>query len=111
MSLGSQLRAGPTARQRSQNPLVRDGVELLPSLTHVVDRTQRMYFYYEVYEPLAAVAVGAAQDELAFYRGGVKVFETPVVERTDLTRRIGVRRCFSSRSRRSSSSPASTSAR
>jgi hypothetical protein len=30
---------------------VRDGVEILPSLTHVVDRAQKMYFYYEVYEP------------------------------------------------------------
>jgi hypothetical protein len=82
--VGTQLRRGPP-RQRGQNPLVRDGVELVPSLTHVVGHNQRLYFYYEVYEP-AVDAQGAPRlkTSLAFYRGRVKVFETPVVERTDL---------------------------
>jgi VWFA-related protein len=84
VTLSTQLRPA-AGRRRSESPLVRDGVELLPSLTHVVDRAQRMYFYYEVYEP------GAGQDgspllktSLAFYRGGVKVFETPLIERSGL---------------------------
>jgi hypothetical protein len=84
--VGTQLRRGPPRqRQPSQNPLVRDGVELVPSLTHVVGSNQRLYFYYEVYEP-AVDAQGAPRlkTSLAFYRGRVKVFETPVVERTAL---------------------------
>jgi hypothetical protein len=84
VTLSTQIRP-TTGRQRSDNPLIREGVELLPSLTHVVDRTQKMYFYYEVYEPQAA-ADGSAllKTSLAFYRGSVKVFETPLVERSDL---------------------------
>jgi hypothetical protein len=64
---------------------VRDGVELVPSLTHVVGRNQRLYFYYEVYEPVIdAQGAPRLKTSLAFYRGRVKVFETPVVERTEL---------------------------
>ncbi len=71
------------ASKRSDNPLVRDGIQLLPNLTHVVGRDQKLFFYYEVYDPEAADG-GAPQlrTSLAFYRGRVKVYETPVVERT-----------------------------
>lgn len=72
-------------RGQSDNPLVRDGVELLPNVTRVVSRTDKLFFYYEVYEP--AVAAGQGLDvrtSLAFYRGKVKVLETPVVSRTAL---------------------------
>ena len=55
-----------------------------PNLTHVVGRNQKLYFYYEVYEPGAAGGSAQLQTSLAFYRGKVKVFETPVVERADL---------------------------
>src|SRR4030095_869716 len=67
----------------SVNPLLRGGQEIVQSLSHVVARGQPMYFYYEVYDP-AVNAAGAPQlrTSLAFYRGRVKVFETPVVERT-----------------------------
>lgn len=84
VTLSTQIRPA-TGRQRTDNPLVREGVELLPSLSHVVDRNQKMYFYYEVYEPQASPG-GAAmlKTSLAFYRGAVKVFETPLVERASL---------------------------
>ena len=80
--LSTQTRPA-TGRRLAGNPLVRDGIELLPSLTHVVDRAQRMFFYYEVYDP--AIEPGQSprvKTSLAFYRGRAKVFETPVVERT-----------------------------
>ncbi|HTI38651.1 MAG TPA: VWA domain-containing protein [Vicinamibacterales bacterium] len=73
------------AKGKSDNPLVRDGVQLLPNVTHVVGHDQNVYFYYEVYDP--AASGGANPDlrtSLAFYRGKVKVFETPPVERTTL---------------------------
>ena len=49
--LGTQLQ---NARGRkTASPLVRDGVELVPNLTHIVGRDQKLYFYYEVYDPAA----------------------------------------------------------
>jgi VWFA-related protein len=75
----------PQSRARSDNPLARDGAQLIPNVTHVVGRDQKLFFYFEVYEP--AVAEASPQDlraSLAFYRGKVKVLETPVVERTGL---------------------------
>ena len=41
-----------------------------------------MYFYYEVYDPALVEQSPDLRTSLAFYRGGVKVFETPVVTRT-----------------------------
>jgi VWFA-related protein len=67
---------------RTDNPLVRDGVQLLPNLTRAVGRNQKVYFYYEVYDPALAEQTADLRTSLAFYRGGVKVFETPMVTRT-----------------------------
>jgi hypothetical protein len=81
--LSTQLQ--PAAKGKTDNPLVRDGVQLLPNLTHVVGKDQKLFFYYEVYDP--GQANGAApqlRTSLAFYRGRVKVFETPVVDRTTI---------------------------
>ena len=78
--LSTQLQPG--ARGRTQNPLVRDGVQLVPSVTHVVGRDQKLFFYYEVYEPVEVDGGPQLRTSLAFYRGEVKVFETPPVERT-----------------------------
>jgi hypothetical protein len=80
--LGTQLQP---ASKRTNNPLVRDGVQLLPNVTHVVARDQKLFFYYEVYEPQAREGTGPQlRTSLAFYRGRVKVYETPVVERTKI---------------------------
>jgi hypothetical protein len=60
-------------------------VQLLPNLTHVVARDQKLFFYYEVYEPQAADGSALQlRTSLAFYRGKVKVYETAVVERTQV---------------------------
>jgi len=71
----------PGARGGAGNPLVRDGVQLLPNLTRVVGRDQQLHFYYEVYDPALAGAAPDLRTSVAFYRGNIKVFETPVVER------------------------------
>lgn len=71
------------SKGKTDNPLIRDGVQLLPNLTHVVGKDQKLFFYYEVYDPGEANgATPQLRTSLAFYRGKVKVFETPVVERT-----------------------------
>ncbi|MEO8483237.1 MAG: hypothetical protein ABI634_13575, partial [Acidobacteriota bacterium] len=72
----------------NQNPLLRGGQEIVQSLSHVVTQAQQMYFYYEVYDPTLAgtgpTAAPRLKTSLAFYRGRIKVFETPVVERTTI---------------------------
>jgi hypothetical protein len=78
--LSTQLQ--PAGRERTANPLVRDGVQLLPNLTRAVARNQNVYFYFEVYDPALADGAPDLRTSLAFYRGNVKVYETPVVERT-----------------------------
>jgi hypothetical protein len=80
--LSSQLQGVP-AGYKTANPLVQGGVEIVPNLTHVVAHDQKMYFYYEVYEPSGAAST-QIRTNLTFYRGKVKVFETPIVERTAL---------------------------
>ena len=78
--LSTQLQSVGT--RKTSSPLVRDGVELVPNLTHIVSRNQKLYFYYEVYDPAQDAGMPQVRTSLAFYRGRVKVFETPVVERT-----------------------------
>jgi VWFA-related protein len=80
--LSTQLQ--PAGKERTANPLVRDGVQLLPNLTRAVARNQSVYFYFEVYDPALADAAPDLRTSLAFYRGNVKVYETPVVERTKI---------------------------
>jgi hypothetical protein len=78
--VGTQLQN--VAGRKTASPLARDGVEIVPNLTHIVSHDQRLYFYYEVYDPSAENGSPQLRTSLAFYRGKVKVFETPVVERT-----------------------------
>jgi VWFA-related protein len=70
------------AKEKSDNPLARNGEQLVPNLTHIIGKDQRMLFYYEVYDPASTEAVPDVRTSLAFYRGKVKVFETPIVERS-----------------------------
>jgi VWFA-related protein len=77
--VGTQLQE--SARKNDRNPLVRDGRELVPNVTHVVSAGQHLYFYYEVYEPAAPVKVLTS---IAFFRGRQRAFETPMVHTTEL---------------------------
>lgn len=82
----SQRGGGNLFGEQSPNPLLRNGQEIVQSLSHVVTKAQQMYFYYEVYDPALdpATKEPKLQTYLAFYRGRVKVFETPVIERTTI---------------------------
>jgi len=77
--LGTQLESAGT--RKTSSPLVHDGVELVPNLTHIVGRDQQLYFYYEVYDPAADNGMPAVETSLTFFRGKAKVFETPLVQR------------------------------
>lgn len=77
--LGTQVQKASSRDAKS--PLARDGMLLVPSLTHVVSRNQPVYFLYEVYEPaLAESRHPRLLTSLAFFRGRVKTYETPLVE-------------------------------
>ncbi len=89
--VGTQLQAG--AKMNDHNPLARDGRELVPNVTHVVTAGQHLYFYYEIYDPAhgagdrSASTGGAIKvlTSIAFFRGRVRAFETPLVVATTLT--------------------------
>ena len=75
---------------RRDSPLVQDGLLLVPNATHVVSRTQHLYFHYEVYDPAPKAAAGGASGirlltSLVFFRNGVRVYETPLDESDALT--------------------------
>jgi hypothetical protein len=58
----------------------------VPSVTHVVSTTQPLYFYYEVYDP-ARDPGGDVRvlTNIAFFRGNMRRYETPLVEVKRLT--------------------------
>lgn len=73
--------------RKTLSPLVRDNIEIVPNLTRVVNQDQKLYIYYEVYDPAVSttgVAAPQVRTNLAFYRNKTKVYETPIVERTAL---------------------------
>ncbi len=92
--LASQLQ--PAGKKKTDNPLVRDGSEVIPNVTHVFSSGQHLYFYYEVYDPARDVTPAAANAQqngrsrihlltnVAFFRGNTKAYETPVVESEQL---------------------------
>jgi VWFA-related protein len=84
-----------TAKKGSAvNPLVRDGSEIIPNVTHVFSSAGHMRLYYEVYEPGRAAGHGIhLVTSVALYRGKSKAFESAPVELTELNageRKAGV---------------------
>ena len=93
--LANQLQPAKKGRT-GMNPLVRDGQEIIPNVTHVFSASQHLRLYYEIYEPgrraNAAGTEGAAPGihlltNVAFFRGKAKVFESSLVELTELNAR------------------------
>ncbi len=85
--LSSQLQPGK--KKKYDDPLLRDGSEIIPSVTHVFSNGQHLYLYYEVYDPSHATeekgkpkVEGAIRvlTNVSFFQGSVKAFETPLVE-------------------------------
>jgi VWFA-related protein len=86
----------PSTAKKTVSPLVRDGVEWIPNVAHVFRQDQHLYFLYEVYDPAKqkgapepASSPGLTRREggpvrvltsIEFLSGGVKVYETPLVE-------------------------------
>jgi len=84
---------------KSTNPLVHDGEQYVPNISHVFRQGQHLYLLYEVYgpakvKPVADATTGATtkvakgsinlMSSLELIQGSTKVFETPVVQATAL---------------------------
>jgi VWFA-related protein len=94
--LASQLQ--PAKKGATPSPLVRDGSEIIPNVTHVFSSGQHLRLYYEVYDPTRTIASGAPDatsakpgihllTNVAFFRGKTKVFESSLVELTEVNAR------------------------
>ena len=78
----------PAGKQKTENPLVRDGLEWVPNISHVFRQDQHLYFLYEVYSPTAIKGASGKDAKnslklltsIEFLQGSSKVFETPLVE-------------------------------
>ena len=93
--LASQLQ--PSTKKKSDSPLLRDGNEIIPSVTHVFSANQHLYLYFEVYDPSRSTASTPATaggngtknpikllTNVAFFRGKTQAYQTPLVENSDL---------------------------
>jgi len=88
----------PNTAKKDPNPLIRDGVEWVPNVPHVFRQDQQLNFLYEVYDPtknkngavktpgLTTLDGNAVHvlTSIEFLLGGVKVYETPLVEATTI---------------------------
>ena len=94
--LASQMQAAK--KGSSASPLIHDGEEIIPNVTHVFSSTQHLKLYYEVYDPghgnasRPASAQGANSQihlltNVGFFRGKTKIFESSLVEMTELNAR------------------------
>jgi VWFA-related protein len=69
------------ARAKKDNPLYRNGSQIIPSVTHVFSPDQHLDLFYEVYEPERPQRI---LTNASFFKGNTKVFETPLVEATQI---------------------------
>jgi hypothetical protein len=60
----------------SVNPLIQDGMKLLPSVNRVFSKSRDMYIYLQAYEK-GAETMKPLVAFVTFYRGQTKAFETP----------------------------------
>jgi VWFA-related protein len=94
----------PAKKSANLNPLVHDGSEIIPNITHVFSAAQHLLLYYEVYDPArpAVAEAGRGTDSarvqdakpgirllsnVAFFQGKAKAYESSLVELTELNAR------------------------
>ena len=84
------LASHASAEQEGRVPLVRDGEEYVPNISHVFRQDQHLYLLYEVYNPAREKAAANAPkgtkpginllSSLELIQGSTKVYETPLVQ-------------------------------
>jgi len=85
----------PAKKSANPNPLIHDGSEIIPSITHVFSATQHLLLYYEVYDPAPRTVADSTRggqskpgirllSNVAFFQGNAKAYESSLVELTEL---------------------------
>jgi len=94
--LASQTQPVKIKKSEDLNPLVHDGSEIIPNITHVFSASQHLLLYYEVYDPARPAATDSAKNNkadvrllsnVAFFVGKAKAYESSLVELTELNAR------------------------
>jgi len=102
--LASQIQTVKVKPSADLNPLVHDGSEIIPNVTHVFSATQHLLLYYEVYDPARPPVADSARgadsrkdkdnkssirllSNVAFFQGKAKAYESSLVELTELNAR------------------------
>src|SRR5580698_165499 len=90
LKMSSIVLASQRQPSKKDDPLVRDGQEYVPNISHVFRQDQHMYLLYEIYDPAHEKAAEGAPKEaksaidllssLELIQGSTKVYETPIVQ-------------------------------
>ena len=90
LKMSSIVLASQREPSKKDDPLVRNGEEYVPNISHVFRQDQHMYLLYEIYDPSHEKAVEGAPKEpksaidllssLELIQGSTKVYETPIVQ-------------------------------
>jgi VWFA-related protein len=67
--------AGGNKKLLNEHPLVDNGQKLIPDITRVFRKNQKLYVYFEVYDP-GTLATPSVSAELTMFRGKSKAFES-----------------------------------
>jgi hypothetical protein len=90
LKLSSIVLASSRQPSKQSTPLVREGQEYVPNISHVFRQDQHLYLLYEVYDPSrekpaenqpkGTKAGISLLSSLELIQGSVKVYETPLVQ-------------------------------
>jgi len=90
LKMSSIVLASMRQPSKKQSPLVRDGEEYVPNISHVFRQDQHLYLLYEIYAPAKEKPAADAPkgtkaginllSSLELIQGSTKVYETPMVQ-------------------------------
>jgi VWFA-related protein len=90
LKLSSIVLASMRQPSKKQDPLVRNGEEYVPNISHVFRQDQHMYLLYEIYDPAHEKPAADQQkagkqaisllSSLELIQGSTKVYESPLVQ-------------------------------
>ena len=90
LKLSSIVLASQREPSKKDDPLVRNGQEYVPNISHVFRQDQHMYLLYEIYDPAQEKSAGntpkgtkpgvSVLSSLELIQGSAKVYETPIVQ-------------------------------
>ncbi len=80
LKMSSIVLASSRQPSRQQDPLVRNGQQYVPNISHVFRQDQHLYLLYEIYDPAREKTGISLLSSLELIQGSTKVYETPIVE-------------------------------